>query len=167
MKFRNSIILLISMCLLCMFGLFLTNEIRKRSTDWEMIVDGTTSQEQLLFNGFMVVPGGSDDYTLKVTPVASVYADLIIDFEEMENSVNTPLKDLARVSISIKGEQVVDKLFSELFEGDPYKTVIKVVERVPFTVDFRFYLPEDVGNEAKNTSIDFYIDVTLEKQKIG
>jgi hypothetical protein len=115
-----------------MFGLFMTSEIRKRNTDWEIIADGTVSQEQMVFNGFMVVPGGSDDYTLKVTPVASVYADLIIDFEEMENSVNTPLKDLARVSISIKGEQVVDKLFSELFEGDAYKTVIKVVEGVAF-----------------------------------
>ena len=168
MKFRKAILLLISMCALCMFGLLMTNEIRKRSTGWNLIVDGVSvSQETMDFRGFMVIPGGSDEYTVRVTPVSSVYADLLIDFNEIENSINAPLKDYARVSISIKGEQVVDKLLSELFEGERYKKVLKIVEGQPFDIDIRFYLPEDVGNVVRNTTADFYVDIVLENQIIG
>ena len=168
MKFRNSIILLISMCLMCMFGLFMTNELRKRDTKWELIVDGrSVASEQMEFSGFMVVPGGSDNYTLRVTPVSSVYADLILDFDEMDGSVNTPLKDYTRVAVSVSGEQVFDKLLSEVFEGEDYKQVIKVVEGKSFDIDIKFYLPPEVGNVVKNTTADFYLTVTFENQTIG
>ncbi len=169
MKFRNSIILLISMCVLCMFGLFMTNEIRKRSTDWQLIVDGVAvSQETMVFDGFMVVPGGSDEYTVRVTPVASVNADLIISFSEMENAENSPLKDYTKVAVSVKGKQVFDdKLLADLFTSDDYKQVIQIEEGEPFDIDIKFYLPEDVGNEVKTKTVDFYVYLTIENQVVG
>ncbi len=170
MKFRKAIVLLISMCALCMFGLLLTSEIRKLHNDsvvTEIIIDGRVEHTEN-FRGFMVVPGGSDEYRIKCIPVAGVYADLIIDFEEDETKAeqNKILKNNARVQIQVDGEVVIDELLATLFESDPYEQVKRTYERKPFYIDVIFYLPENVGNEVKNTTVDFDIVIVVEKQEI-
>ncbi len=172
MKFRSAILLLISMCVMCMFGLLMTNEIRQRSTSWDLVVDETTVAKKTMdFNGFMVVPGGSDEYVVRVKPVASVSADLIIDFTEMENTINSPLKENARVKVAVRGKELFDELLVTLFEDDEYKNGYKeklqVQEGQSFNIVITFYLGEEVGNEVKNTTADFYVDITLENQVIG
>ena len=174
MKFRKAIILLISMCLLCMYGLLLTSEFRKMNKDSvkaELIVDNVVvSQEVLEFRGFMVVPGGSDDYRVKLTPSVGVVADFSIDFQEVssiENATGVKLKDRARVKISVEGEEIVDDLLANVFDSEAYKKVLKLQERKAFYVDIVFYLPLEVGNEIKNASVDFYVTIIVQKQKIG
>ena len=173
MKSRKGIILIITMCLLCMLGLLMTNGFRKMHKDSvkaEIIVDNViVSQEILEFKGFMVVPGGSDDYRVKLTPSASVVADMMIDFEEIssvENASGVKLKDCARVRISVDGEEVIDCLLAEAFDGEAYMQKIKLKERKAVYLDVEFYLPIEIGNEIKNTSVDFYLIVKLERTKI-
>lgn len=173
MKFRKAIILLISMCLLCMYGLLLTSEFRKMHRDSvkaEIIVDNViVSQEVLEFKGFMVVPGGSDDYRIKLTPVAGVIADFSINFTEVssiENATGVKLKDRARVRISVEGEEIIDDLLANVFDSDAYEMKLKLQERKAFFVDVEFYLPLEVGNEIKNASVDFFITIVVEKQRI-
>ena len=93
---------------------------------------------------------------------------MIIDFEEDETKAeqNKILKNNARVQIQVDGEVVIDELLATLFESDPYEQVKRTYERKPFYIDVIFYLPENVGNEVKNTTVDFDIVIVVEKQEI-
>lgn len=162
-----------------MYGLLLSSEFRKMHRDSvkaELIVDNViTSQEELEFRGFMVIPGGKDDYCIRLTPVAGVIADLSIDFDEIKDETQATaaykLKDYARVKIYVEptgGEkqEVMDGLLADVFEGEVYKQKIKLIERRAFYVYVEFYLPVEVGNEVKNLTSDFYITIKVEKTKI-
>jgi hypothetical protein len=143
----------------------------RNSVKAEMIVDNViVSQEVLEYNGFMVVPGQSEKFRVRLTPVAGVVGELWIDFDEIssiENSYGVKLKDCVRVRIAVEGKEVFDELLADLFEGDRYEQVIKLRERRSFYIDVEFYLPIEIGNEVKNTSVDFNIFITVQKQKIG
>jgi hypothetical protein len=43
---------------------------------------------------------------------------------------------------------------------------IKLKERKAIYLDVEFYLPVEIGNEVKNTSVDFYLVVKIERTKI-
>jgi hypothetical protein len=145
-------------------------KMNKNNVKAEIIVDNViASQEVLEFNGFMVIPGGRDDYKVELTPSTTITADMMIDFEEIssvENASGVKLKDCARVKISIDGEQVMDCLLADAFEGEAYMQKIKLKERRPIYLDVEFYLPIEIGNEVKNASLDFYLVIKLERTKI-
>lgn len=173
MKFRNSILLLISMCVLCMFGLLMTNEIRKMHEDsvhasWSVDRYQTT-QKSLNFDGLGLVPGGEVSYKLKLTPMASVYADLIMKFNEDATAQDSPLKNYAWVKILVDDELVIDELLADVFDTSfQYKKEgKKIVEDKPFYIEVIFYMPIDVeANEVKNAETKFDLLVTVENQDV-
>jgi hypothetical protein len=155
-----------------MFGLLMTNEIRKMHEDsvhasWSVDQYKTTRKE-FSFDGFMVVPGGKDSYTLRLTPVASVVADLIIDFNEDQSKLteNELLRNHVTVQVKVDDKIVIEGLLAEVF-ANPYKQKKSITEKKPFYIDITFSLPEDAGNEFKNAHIYFDLVVTVENQIIG
>jgi len=117
--------------------------------------DGVT--ESLQFESLCLVPGQACEYTLSLKHEEKVRCDLKFDFVETEEKT---LKNFARVKMIAGDEVVYDDLLAAAFEN----------ENIILPIDFRkgkntelkivYYLPIEVGNEAKNAEAVFELQLT-------
>ncbi len=118
--------------------------------------------EALAFENLALVPGASCEYTIKLKKGAQEEYNLTLDFVETEDR---NLKKFAHVQILSSGEVVCDELLEKVL--DESETIVmpvnfKTNQNTELTV--RYYLPLDVGNEAKNAEALFHLRLTASNE---
>ena len=124
--------------------------------------DGKT--EIVEFDALSLVPGSECEYVIVLKNDNVNKYTLELDFTEKEEKT---LKNFARVKILVKGEAVYDELLANALND----------ENITFSVDFGedknteltvvYYLPIEVGNEAKNAEAIFELLITASNQENG
>ena len=137
--------------------LLATEDDRSSMEVW--LKDGVTQSVE--FENLSLVPGEECEYMISLNSDTANTYDLSLDFVE---TVEKTLKNYARVKIIANGEAVCDELLATVFEGDD----------IVFPVDFSagkntelkivYYLPLEVGNEAKNAEALFELLLTASNE---
>ena len=112
--------------------------------------DGNT--ELVQFEDLTLVPGEECAYTVRLKKSDVDKYQLKLDFIETEEKT---LKNFARVKILSNGESVYDELLVTAFEADSIVLSVDFAEEKNTELRIVYYLPLDVGNEAKNAEAIF------------
>ena len=113
------------------------------------------------FDGLVLLPGQSTEYTLRFSSYSSRRYCVCLNFVEDEDrkAYNT-LKHYVRAQITIGDEIAYDGLLENLIDDDPIRFPVNVRADLNTKVKIRYYLPDDIGNEAKGASAAFKLLVT-------
>ena len=87
--------------------------------------------------------------------------DLSLDFVEIGNK---SLKNFAYVKIISNGDVVCDKLLATVFEDQDVVLPVDFNEGKNTEITIVYYLPIDVGNEAKNAEAAFELLLTASNE---
>ena len=121
--------------------------------------DGIT--ELVEFEQLSLVPGEECEYTVKLKKKDQDKYKLKLDFNETEEKT---LKNFARVKILSNGERVYDELLATAFENDEIILPVDFAEEKNTELKIVYYLPLDVGNEAKNAEAIFELLLTANNE---
>lgn len=121
--------------------------------------DGKT--ESLAFEALSLVPGEECEYTVKLEKSGASKYDLELDFVETEEKT---LKNYARVKIIANAEVVCDELLATVFGNDDIVLPVDFSEDKNTELKIVYYLPIDVGNEAKNAEAIFELLLTASNE---
>ena len=121
--------------------------------------DGKT--EAIAFEALSLVPGEQCEYTVTLKSEQAKKYDLTLDFVETEEKT---LKHYARVKIIANGETVCDELLADAFEKDDIVLPVDFSEGKNIELTIVYYLPIDVGNEAKRAEAVFELLLTASNE---
>ena len=121
--------------------------------------DGET--ETLSFESLALIPGEEVEYTIQLEKFNASKYDLELDFVETEEKT---LKNYARVKIVADGEIVCDELLATAFENEKIVLPVDFEEDKNTELKIVYYLPIDVGNEAKNAEAIFELMLTASNE---
>ena len=122
--------------------------------------DGKT--ESLAFEAFTLVPGEECEYTIQLEKTSASKYDLELDFVDTDKEKT--LKDFARVKIVANGEVISDELLADAFEKEKIVLPVDFDEGENTELKIVYYLPLDVGNEAKNDEAVFELLLTASNE---
>jgi len=104
------------------------------------------------FKDVALVPGGEFEYVIRFDQASSSEYDLTLDIVERESD---GLEQYARIKLFADGELLGDELLKNIFEGGLFVIPVDFSEEDSMKLKIVYYLPEDIGNEAKNTKSVF------------
>ena len=115
------------------------------------LTDGDT--EVLEFEVVSLVPGEECEYDIQLKGDNAKQYDLGLDFVDTDE--DKTLKNFARVKILANGELIRDELLADIFESEDIVLPVDFNEGKNTELKIVYYLPLDVGNEAKNAEAVF------------
>ena len=113
------------------------------------------------FDALSLVPGDECEYSVKLVEGSSDEYDLKFDFVETGDGA---LKNYARVKIIVQGNVVYDDLLANSLENENISLPIDFDEGKNTEFQIVYYLPIDVGNEAKNAEALFGLLLTASNE---
>lgn len=122
--------------------------------------DGKT--ESLAFENLTLVPGEECEYIIKLEKTSASQYDLELDFVDTDEEKT--LKNYARVKIFANGEVVSDELLADAFDNEKIILPVDFDEGKNTELKIVYYLPLDVGNEAKNAETVFELLLTASNE---
>lgn len=117
--------------------------------------------ETVDFEALRLVPGEQCEYDVKLKNENDEKYDLSLEFAEIEENT---LKNFAYVRIIANGEVVCDELLATVFEDKNIVLPVDFAEGTNTELKFVYYLPFEVGNEAKNTEALFKLILTARNE---
>jgi hypothetical protein len=117
--------------------------------------------QSIKFESLSLVPGEECEYTVELKKSSEDKCNLLLDFVETEEKT---LKNFARVKIITNGEIVCDELLATVFEKDKIVLPVDFSEGKNTNLKIVYYLPIDVGNEAKNAEAIFELLLTASNE---
>ena len=152
-------VLLIIGAVLIVVGIALVGWLNATSEDRNVIkvqlVTGETQDIQ--FESLRLVPGQSCEYVIKFGHEKTDTFDVKFNFVEQEEKT---LKNFARVKLLSGDETLLDELLATVFENDEFVVPVDMKNRINSEITVVYYLPIDVGNEAKNAEAIFQLLLT-------
>ena len=131
----------------------------ERNVIWVSIDDGETCP--IRFEDLSLVPGDECEYKVKLQKEGSSRYDLTFDFVETGDGT---LKNYVRVKIMTKGNVVYDDLLINALESENILLPVDFDKELNTEFDIVYYLPIDVGNEAKNAEAKFGLMLTASNE---
>jgi hypothetical protein len=113
------------------------------------LIDGNAPVK---FEELSLVPGDECSYTIKLAKASSDKFDLRLDFVRTGDGT---LEDHARVKIVTQGDVVYDDLLADAIENATIHFAVDFEQNQNTEFQIVYYLPLDVGNEAKNAEAKF------------
>lgn len=113
------------------------------------------------FDALSLVPGDECEYSVKLVEGGSDEYDLKFDFVETGDGA---LKNYARVKIIVQGNVVYDDLLANSLENENISLPVDFDEGKNTEFQIVYYLPIDVGNEAKNAEALFGLLLTASNE---
>ena len=117
----------------------------------------TGESQSVEFENLHLIPGESCEYTVRLKKGDTSKYDLELDFVEGEEKT---LKNFAYVKILSGNEILYDELLAEAFESEKIVIPVDFGKDKHTEFDIIYYLPIDVGNEAKNAEAIFELELT-------
>lgn len=131
-----------------------------RSVIEVQLEDGKT--QSIEFENLSLVPGEECEYVVTLKSENAKKYDLNLDFVDTEKDLT--LKNFARVKIVANGEVVCDELLATIFENEDIVLPIDFTEDKNTELKIVYYLPLEVGNEAKNAEAIFELLLTASNE---
>ena len=116
--------------------------------------------ESVHFEQLAMVPGSSHEYVIKLRAGGSEQYTLTMQFEENAPTEERTLKNYAYVKIMTDQEVLCDTLLATLFESPAMILPVDFNKNLNTELTVIYYLPMDVGNEAKNAEAVFDLLLT-------
>lgn len=154
---------LIAGCILILIGSILACWILATEDERNLIdvrLSGDKTKE-IYFESLELVPGESCEYTIQLKSTNAKKYDLSFDFVEVEDG---GLKNFACVKITSGGEILYDDLILAAFEKNDFVFPVDFKEGKNTEINIIYYMPVDVGNEAKNTNALFKLLLTASNE---
>ena len=149
--------------LLIIVGVSLIGWMNSTSADKNQITveveEGNT--ESVEFKNFELVPGSSCEYTIKFNGERARQYDVTLDFVEKEDKA---LKNFAYVKIISNNEIIYDRLLADAFEDDVLEVSVDFDNNENTELKIVYYLPIEVGNEAKNAEAVFELQFVTKSE---
>lgn len=148
-KISSTRIILITVSVLSIVGVVLLCWTMATADDRNVISvslkDGETTAVE--FENLALVPGDMVEYTVKFKGNYHKRYDVLLDFSEKEEKT---LKYFARVKIISNDEIIYDDLLATILGDDAIALPVDFKEDKNTELTVVYYLPAEVGNEAKN-----------------
>lgn len=112
------------------------------------------------FENLGLIPGEPVGYTLVLEDELSENYHVSLQFVEHEESEEATLKCFTYVTIEVDGETLCHQLLEELFQGEQIDLSVDLSQKKEKKISIRYYMPEDVGNEAQNAEAKFDLLIT-------
>ena len=157
-------VVLIVACVMLIAGSVLTGYMLL-NLDSRNIIDVELDHEGNAFVEFSTVtisPGESKEYTMEVS--SSLPGDCIVtlDFSEIGDG---DLKNYMYAVVEVEGVVICDNLLADIIDSEePLSTPCRVSKKENFEVKVKYYIPLDVGNEAKNAFADYLLHLTVSNE---
>ena len=156
-------IALITAAALVLFALLLAGHVwassRNRSFIKVYLEDGKT--ESVEFESLAMLPGDSLEYKIKLKSNGVKRCDLLMRFVETEEK---DLKKFAYVKILAEDRLICDERMDTVFEGKEMVLPVDFDEGENTELTVIYYLPLEVGNEAKNAEAIFELQMTAKNK---
>ena len=110
------------------------------------------------FDDLCMLPGESSEYTLELSHDAVDQYKLHLDFFDSDETLT--LKNFARVKVVSNSGVVCDKLLADIFKEDKIVLDVDFDKGENLVLKFIYYMPSEVGNEAKLAEADFGLTIT-------
>lgn len=110
------------------------------------------------FEGLKMVPGDSVEYRLAFTGRQAGAYDTQLDFTDAD--ADGRLKNFVRVKILSADEEIYDELMADAIEGEPLRLRVDFKNDKNTELMLIYYMPLEVGNEAKLATSDFRLNIT-------
>ncbi|MBQ8817262.1 MAG: hypothetical protein IJZ83_01685 [Clostridia bacterium] len=118
--------------------------------------------ESLAFEDLTLIPGEECEYTVQLEKTSASKYDLELDF--VDSDEEKTLKKYARVKIVADGEVISDELLADAFEKEKIVLPVDFDDKKNTELKIVYYLPLDVGNEAKNAEAVFELLLTASNE---
>lgn len=153
-------VLLIVGVLLMAIGIVLLGLIWATKKDPSIIRIRFEGQEMrtLNFERLALLPGDECEYTVILEHENAETCNLKFDFVDLDEKLL--LKDFARVKILAGDEVLWDELLALAMENEPFVLPVDFKNDINTELRIIYYLPIDVGNEAKNAETLFELQLT-------
>ena len=156
-------IVLIAASALIITGVLLMNWMLDTSDERNVIkirlADGIT--EAVEFEDLSLIPGDSCEYVIVLNNERSMPYDLDIKFVETEEKT---LKNFAFVKVISGNEVICDELLADAFAGEGISLPVDFEENKNTIIKIVYYMPIEVGNEAKNAEAKFELQLTASNE---
>jgi hypothetical protein len=113
------------------------------------------------FEALALVPGEECEYIVQMKKVSTSQYYLKLDFVEIEEKT---LKNYARVKIIANDKVIFDELLADAFEKENIVLPVDFNQGKNTELNIVYYLPIDVGNEAKNAEAVFELLLTASNE---
>ena len=113
--------------------------------------------ETITFENLCLLPGDEASYHLNLKDDNARKYSLLFDFVEKEDK---GLKNFVRVKIASGDTVLYDELLATAIAADSIIFDVNFKERVNTQLDITYYLPLEVGNDAKNAETLFELLLT-------
>ena len=156
-------ILLIAGSVLIIIGVSLMCWMLSTSDDTNVIkVDLAAGEtESIEFENLALIPGESCEYVIKLKRDGANRFDLGLNFEETQEK---NLKNFAKVKIISGDEVICDELLATVFENSDIVLPVDFKDDKNTEITIVYYLPYEVGNEAKNAEAIFKLDLVASNE---
>ena len=157
-------VVLIIACILILIGVTLlmwmmfTEE--ERNNIEVYLSDGKT--EAIQFEGLSLVPGDSCEYNIVLKDDNAKKYNLTLDFVDMNEELT--LKNFVRVAIIAGDETLCDELLATVIENEDIVLPVDFRENKNTNLKIVYYMPLDVGNDAKNAEASFELRLTASNE---
>ena len=115
----------------------------------------------LKFENLCLIPGDSSEYKVILRSSEKAKYRMSFAFDELEEG---NLKLFARVKMEMGDEVIYDELLSTAFEDGAVDFTVDLTKKKSDNVIITYYMPLEVGNEAKSAEASFELHVTATKE---
>ena len=117
--------------------------------------------EVIEFESLCLVPGEFCEYMVTLKNGDATKYDLKLNFKETAEGT---LKNFARVRMELAGEVICDELLATVFEGATIAAPVDFITNKNAELKIVYYLPLNVGNEAKNAEAIFDLMLSVSNE---
>lgn len=157
--------LVVALCLLAAMGGLLAAYTQLAHEDFEENItvskEGTTTST-VAVHDLALLPAASRTYTVHLRCKASGTYRVSLVYEEKENG---GLKPFVNVTLKAKDEIVWNGTLQALLDSDVNLNFLAELQAEDaYDVQITYDMPQEIGNEAKDTFADFDVHFTIEKE---
>lgn len=150
-------IIVIAVLILCgvILTLLLMND-RVRGNVFDIGLDGNISPIE--FEGLKMVPGDSVEYKLAFKGRDAKEYNVNLDFTDVDP--DGTLKNFVRIKILSGETEIYDELLADAMNGKTLDLKVNFKKAENTELKLVYYMPLEVGNEAKLATSDFRLNIT-------
>ena len=150
-------IIVIAVLILCgvILTLLLMND-RVRGNVFDIGLDGNISPIE--FEGLKMVPGDSAEYKLAFKGRDAKEYNVNLNFADVDP--DGTLKNFIRVKILSGETELYDELLADAMDGKTLDLKVNFKKAENTELKLVYYMPLEVGNEAKLATSDFRLNIT-------
>lgn len=124
-----------------------------------IVVNLNSDDPQLVgFDNFGLIPGQSCEYKIELKNRAMSGGDVRLQFLEREEKT---LKEYAYIKVTAGDLVICDERMADIFDGEGVKLPVNFDNGENTELKIEYYLPLDVGNEAKNAEVVFDLLISM------